>query len=92
MRAEQLAALTEVQGRLRQALAEFDPERNPPSLRELAAVLRVVGEEMRALFDEAPRQRHELSGPDGRPIVPLDILAELAGRVLDGDEDGGTEE
>ncbi len=95
MRAEQLAALTEVQGRLRQALAEFDPERNPPSLRELAAVLRAVGEEMRALFDEAPKQRHELAGPEGEPLLPLDLLAELAERALrsaevagDGDDDG----
>jgi hypothetical protein len=88
-RAAQLAALTELQERLRQALAEFDPRQNPPGWRDFAAVMRAVGDEMRALFDEAPRQRHELSGPGGEPLVPLDLLAELAARALDRDGEDG---
>ncbi len=92
MRAEQLALLERMQRRLTQALEEFNPEQNPPTWRDLAAVLRAVGEEMRALFDEAPRQRHELAGPDGRPIVPLDLLADLAGRVLKRGDQGDRED
>lgn len=89
-RAAQLAALMELQERLRQALAEFNPTQNPPTWRDIAAVVRAVGDELRALFDTKPTIRHELSGPGGAPIVPLDLLAELAARARDrdGDRDG----
>ncbi len=89
-REEHLTLLRAYRAKVARGILRIDPEADKLWWRSATEALAMLGREFRALYDEEPVRRAELTGPDGAPLIPLAALAALAEatRTSEPEQDG----